>query len=147
MIRYRLSCNDGHEFEAWFKSSDDCDRQLGRGDVGCPQCGSEDVAKAIMAPGVARRDSADAPGPPQRMSNLEAIKRREARALMRKLRQEVEKNADYVGPRFADEARKIHYEEVEPRGIYGEATRDEAQGLHDEGIEFYPLPRLPENEN
>jgi hypothetical protein len=145
MIRYRLSCDENHEFEAWFKSSEDCDRQLQHGEVMCPQCASIDVAKALMAPSVGKRapDYARA----LQVSNVDAFKRREAMALMRKLRQEVEKNADYVGPRFAEDARKIHYEEAEPRGIYGEATKEDALGLHEEGIEFYPMPRLPEDEN
>ena len=67
--------------------------------------------------------------------------------MLRRLRAEVEKNAEYVGPRFAEEARKMHYDEVEKRGIYGEATLEEARELHEEGIEFYPLPRLPEDHN
>jgi len=148
MIRYSLHCDKRHEFEAWFKSSADFEKQAKRKLVTCPQCGSTNVSKAIMAPNIAtgRSKSGEVT-----VANTEAAgmaeKRRELFALMRRLRAEVEKNAEYVGPRFAEEARKMHYEEVEKRGIYGEATLDEARELKEEGIEFYPLPRLPEDHN
>jgi hypothetical protein len=148
MIRYRLQCNKDHEFEAWFKSSDDFDRQAKRKLVTCPLCGSANVTKALMAPNVAtgRSNRTEITVANPQAAAL-ADKRRELMALMRRLRAEVEQNAEYVGPRFAEEARKMHYEEVEKRGIYGEATLDEARELHEEGIEFYPLPRLPEDQN
>ncbi len=148
MIRYSLQCDNHHEFVAWFKSSADFDRQAKRKLVTCPDCGSTKVSKALMAPNVAtsRAKATEVP-----VANPEATaaadRKRELLALLRKLRSEVEKNADYVGPRFAEEARKMHYEETDKRGIYGEATLDEARELHDEGIEFYPLPRLPEDQN
>jgi len=148
MIRYRLQCDKRHEFEAWFKSSADYERQAKRKLVTCPECGSAKVAKALMAPNVStsRKKPAD-----MTVANPEAAaqaeKKRELLNLMRQLRAEVEKNAEFVGPRFAEEARKMHYEEVEKRGIYGEATADEARELHEEGIEFYPLPRLPDDQN
>lgn len=148
MIRYRLSCQKSHEFEAWFKSSTDFDRQSKRKLVRCPECGSSKVTKAMMAPNVA---TGRAERTEITVANSEAAalaeKKRELMALMRKLRSEVEKNAEYVGPRFAEEARKMHYEEVEKRGIYGEASLEEARELHDEGVEFFPLPRLPEDQN
>lgn len=149
MIRYRLQCRDGHEFEAWFRSSSSYDRQARRGQIVCPVCNVTKVSKAIMAPGLATRsaDAAEAnpSSAPQRAKQAEA--RRELLALMRKVRREVETHAEYVGPNFAEEARKIHYEEVEQRGIYGEATSEEARGLREEGIDFLPLPRLPEDQN
>ncbi|MCL4768475.1 MAG: DUF1178 family protein [Hyphomicrobiaceae bacterium] len=148
MIRYRLQCNKRHEFEAWFKGSADYDRQSRRKLVTCPECGSAKVTKAIMAPNVSASRSKPAE---MTVANPEAAaqadKKRELVALMRQLRSEVEKNAEFVGPRFAEEARKMHYEEVERRGIYGEATQEEARDLHEEGIEFYPLPPLPEDRN
>lgn len=148
MIRYQLRCHKGHEFEAWFKSSADHDRQAKRRLITCPECGSKRVEKAIMAPSVVTGNPKPAEVP---VANAEAApsadKRREALALMRKLRADVERNAEYVGPRFAEEARKMHLEEIETRGIYGEATLEEARALDEEGIEFFPLPRLPEEQN
>jgi hypothetical protein len=150
MIRYRLQCSNGHEFEAWFRSSNSYDRQAKRGQIACPECNATDVSKAIMAPGLATR-SEDAGSARDASVAHEAAKHAEARreflALMRKVRRDVEANADYVGPKFAEEARKIHYEETERRGIYGEATSEEAHALKEEGIDFLPLPRLPEDQN
>lgn len=146
MIRYSLQCDHRHEFEAWFKSSEDFDRQAARNLVTCPLCGSTNVSKAIMAPNISVGRSKEGE---VKLANEAAMaeKRREFLALMRRLRAEVEKNAEYVGPRFAEEARKMHYDEVEKRGIYGEATLEEARELQEEGIEFFPLPRLPEDHN
>ena len=149
MIRYRLQCQSGHEFEAWFRSSAGYDRQARRGEIACPECNVTKVSKAIMAPGLATR--AEGPADTKSMVPQEAAKRaevqREFLALMRKVRHEVESHAEYVGPNFAEEARKIHYDEVEQRGIYGEATSEEARELKEEGIEFLPLPPLPEDQN
>jgi hypothetical protein len=154
MIKYSLLCRQGHQFSAWFKGSADYDRQAKRGLVTCPDCGSSKVEKAIMAPSVAsrgrdsgeRRAAATNAVAPQDAARLAEL-RREMAALVRKVRQEVERTAEYVGPRFAEEARKIHYEEAEPRGIYGEASAKEVEALHEDGIECYPLPALPEDQN
>ncbi len=149
MIRYSLQCNKQHTFEAWFKSSTDFDRQAKRNLVTCPECGSTKVSKALMAPNVSTGRSTKSGevtvANPEAAAALE--KRKELMALLRRLRAEVEKNAEYVGPRFAEEALRMHYEEVEKRGIYGEATPDETRELIDEGVEFLPLPRLPEDQN
>ena len=148
MIRYSLQCHKHHEFEAWFKSSADYERQAKRKLVTCPACGSAKVSKALMAPNVStsRKKSTEITvANPE--AAAEAEKKREFLNLMRQLRAEVEKNAEFVGPRFAEEARKMHYEEAEKRGIYGEATLDEARELHEEGIEFLPLPQLPDDQN
>lgn len=150
MIRYTLRCKKGHEFEGWFKGSADYERQEKRGLVSCPSCGSSKVERAVMAPAVATKGEA-APVQVARTGGPQDAKRAEIHAemmtLMRKLRSEVEKSADYVGPQFAEEARKIHYEEAPARGIYGEASPDDVKSLKDEGIEFYPLPVLPEDQN
>lgn len=150
MIRYALRCKKGHEFEGWFKGSADYERQEKRGLVSCPSCGSNKVERAVMAPAVATK-GAVAPVQVARTAGPQDAKRAEIQAemmtLMRKLRTEVEKNADYVGPQFAEEARKIHYEEAPARGIYGEASPDDVKSLKEEGIEFYPLPVLPEDQN
>ena len=146
MIRYRLQCKNGHEFEAWFKNSSAYDRQIKSGQLTCAECGSGDISKAMMAPSVGgRAKSTDVT-----VANREATssdKRAELLALMQKVREEVTKNAEYVGPRFAEEARKIHYEEADPRGIYGEASLEDARALEEEGVEFYPLPRLKDDHN
>ncbi|MEZ5925953.1 MAG: DUF1178 family protein [Hyphomicrobiaceae bacterium] len=146
MIRYRLSCPDKHEFDAWFQSSAAFDTQSDAGQVACPQCGSHDVEKALMAPSVKTGRSQDEKtAKPKRP--VASLMPPELQEMMRKIRDHVRENADYVGDKFAEEARKIHYEESEPRGIYGEATLDEAQSLHEEGIPFQPLPVLPEEKN
>jgi hypothetical protein len=166
MIRYRLKCEKRHEFEAWFSSAAAFDRQAKRGQVSCPRCGTSKVEKTIMAPSVVRgamrtraakapekeppSASAAAPSPPPQpaQGDLHRVAAHgPLAAAMRTLRAEIEAKSEYVGPRFPEEARKIHYEEAPPRGIYGEATREEAQALSEEGIEFFPLPSLPEDHN
>ena len=163
MIRYRLKCEKRHEFEAWFASSAAFDRQSKRGQIACPRCGSAKVHKTLMAPNIiksvkrARAEKAaekvasevpaaqPAPPPPAETHRLAA--HGELVKAVRKLRTEIESKSEYVGPRFPEEARKIHYEEAPARGIYGEATREEAQALSEEGIDFFPLPSLPEDHN
>jgi hypothetical protein len=141
VIQYSLHCANAHDFDAWFKNAAAFDEQQARGIVQCPVCASNAVSKALMAPAVARSGS-------EKMSlssgHPDVAKFRE---LLRAYRQKVTSEADYVGDKFADEARKIHFEEVEARGIYGEATRDEVVALAEEGIEFAPLPDLPEEQN
>ncbi len=148
MIRYRLQCAQDHQFEVWFRNSKSFDAQAKRGLLVCPECGSGSVEKALMAPNVATKGNRKSV---VAAVNGEATKQSAVRAqfveAVRQMRAEVEAKAEYVGPRFAEEARKIHYDEVEARGIYGEASKDEARELHDEGIEFYPLPVLPEEQN
>ncbi|WP_108880699.1 DUF1178 family protein [Anderseniella sp. Alg231-50] len=146
MIRYDILCEAEHRFDGWFASSDSFDEQVARQLVQCPVCGSHKVAKALMTPGVpARGNRKDEPVPA-----LHAPTDPKAQAMaemVRKLRSHVEENADYVGDKFAEQARRIHYGEDEQRGIYGEATIDEARELHDEGVEVLPLPKLPEDGN
>jgi hypothetical protein len=156
MIRYALTCDQGHAFESWFQNSGAYDKQVRRGLVTCPVCGSAKVEKTIMAPRVAgakkRSDaapaelpspSAEAPAPVAMLSPQE----REFRKKLKELREHLTKSADYVGPKFPEEARKMHYGEIEHRSIYGEATPDQARELHEEGIEFHPLPVLPDERN
>ena len=141
MIQYSLQCSKGHRYDAWFKNADAYDQQQARGIVSCAVCGDGAVEKAPMAPAVARTD-----GEKVSLSSGSAEARR-FRELLRAYRQKVVSEADYVGDKFAEEARKIHFEETEARGIYGEATRDEVIALADDGIEFMPLPDLPEEHN
>lgn len=159
MIKYSLQCQKGHGFDAWFTNSAACEKQLKRGLVACPSCGGSKVEKTLMAPNISPRTRkkggggggntmpADDPVPAASPAAMPPQVPREMLELMRKVRDEVVAKADYVGPRFADEARKIHHEEAPARGIYGEATADEAKALIEDGVEFYPLPRLPEDNN
>ena len=156
MILYRLKCKKGHEFEAWFASSAAFDTQEKRGQLSCAHCGTSKVSKALMAPRISKRakPKAAAKRPeetvaetPPKPETQRVAAHRELAAAMRKLRAEVEAKSEYVGPRFSEEARKIHYEESPARGIHGEATADEAKSLSEEGIEFFPLPALPEDHN
>ena len=152
MIKYRLRCERGHEFEGWFRSSGDFDTQAKRGLLSCSDCGSPRVGKAIMAPNVSpsdRRAAAPA-GPPQAAAEPQlaaAAMPPELVEMARKIRRHLRDNAENVGPRFAEEARRIHYNESERRGIYGEATPREAVELREEGIEVMPLPPLPSDAN
>jgi hypothetical protein len=164
VIRYTLSCDQSHEFESWFQNSDAFDKQATRKLVACPLCGSTKVEKTLMAPrlsGTRKSKRGAAPemtaaatetpaaAPPQEtmpvaiMSNEE----REFRTKLKELREHLTKNSDYVGPKFPEEARKMHYGEIEHRSIYGEASPDDAQELHEEGIAFHPLPILPDERN
>jgi hypothetical protein len=156
VIRYALSCEKGHGFESWFKNSGAFDKQLARGLIGCPVCGATKVGKAIMAPGVARGASRQAPVPappppppqePRAPVAMLSDKERELRAKLKELREHVVKNADYVGQKFPEEARKMHYGEIEHRSIFGEASPADAAELIDEGIELHPLPILPDERN
>ncbi len=141
MIKFSLVCNDGHEFEAWFQSGTAFEAQTARAQVTCPRCGSHGVDKAIKAPAVAKRTEGD-PGLEQ-----PSIPPHELQRHLRRFRDEVHANAQYVGGRFAEEARKIHFDESEPRGIYGEASADEVKELAEDGVPFLPVPRLPEDLN
>jgi hypothetical protein len=141
VITYSLSCANQHKFDAWFRSAEAYDDQHARGIVTCPVCGSVKVEKALMAPAVNRMSSdkiSVSTGHPLQS---------EIREFLRAMRKKVTSEADYVGDRFADEARKIHFKEADARGIYGEATRDEVAELLDDGIDFLPLPQLPEEAN
>ncbi|HCL61749.1 MAG TPA: DUF1178 domain-containing protein [Rhizobiales bacterium] len=140
MIRYALTCDKGHGFEAWFGSGSDYDVQVEAGAVACPACGSAGVSKAPMAPAV-RRSRAEPAEAPARSE------RRQTYALLKDLRAHLKANAEHVGPAFPEEARKMHYGEAEARSIYGEASVEEAEALRDEGIPAVPLPPLPEDQN
>ena len=141
MIRFSLICDRDHEFEAWFRSNDDFDRQKKRGFVDCPACGSNRVGKALMAPAVSTGRKREKIA----LAMNEAQKN--AMAEMKALSQKMRENADYVGDKFAEEARKIHFGETEARGIYGEATLDEAKSLAEDGVGFMPIPVFPEDRN
>jgi hypothetical protein len=157
MIRYALSCDKGHSFESWFPDSAAYDKQAKRKLVTCPQCGSAKVEKAIMAPQVStskKRAKSQAPAPSVVENTQEnapvamiSPQEQEFRSKLKELREHLTKNSDNVGTKFPDEARKMHYGEIEHRSIYGEATPKDAKEMLDEGIEFHPLPVLPEERN
>jgi hypothetical protein len=158
MIRYNLRCDRGHAFESWFQDSSAYESQEKRKLVSCPACGSVRVERAIMAPQIVSkkgRDSA-APSPSPATSTeiaapastpLLMAQERELRAKLKELRDHIVKNADNVGERFPNEARKMHYGDIEHRPIYGEASAEEARSLIDEGVEVSPLPVLPDDRN
>jgi len=162
MIRYALVCDREHSFESWFQNSAAYDKQVKRGLVTCPVCNSTKVSKALMAPrlsGAKKRGRSVSPeatpaaeipatiptpaAPVAMMSPQE----QEFRAKLKELREHITQNADYVGQKFPEEARKMHYGETEHRSIYGEASPEQAKELHEEGIEFHALPVLPDERN
>jgi hypothetical protein len=159
MIRYALVCEKGHDFESWFQDSAAYDKQVKRKLVTCPHCGSAKVGKAIMAPrlagarkrGARAEPAAAAPAPENAQEKAPVAmispQEQELRGKLKELRDHLTKNADHVGPKFPEEARKMHYGETEHRSIYGEASPDEARRLAEEGIEFHPLPILPDERN
>src|ERR1700750_1886112 len=160
MIHYNLRCERGHAFESWFQSSAAYEQQEKRNLVNCPVCGSAKVERAIMAPRIVSqkgRDRAEpAPAAPAPATTevtapastpLLMAQERELRAKLKELRDHIVKNADNVGERFPNEARKMHYGDIEHRPIYGEARRKEARELIDEGIDVSPLPVLPDDRN
>jgi hypothetical protein len=163
MIRYSLVCERKHDFEIWFKNSADYDKQSKRGLVTCPSCGSEKVEKALMAPSLGRgtrkgsteiavpaaMPAVEAPAPVESKAPVAMMspQEREFRTKLKELRDHLTKNAENVGGKFPEEARKMHYGDIEHRSIYGEASPQDAKELADEGIEFHPLPMLPDEHN
>ncbi|MCJ9430455.1 DUF1178 family protein [Kordiimonas marina] len=148
MIVFDLKCPDNHRFEAWFRSSSAFEEQCAAGVVECPYCGSAEIVKAPMAPNVAAKGNTQPEARPAQMQNMVhaegdgrlAELAAQAREIVNQMREHVEKNCDYVGANFAEEARKIHYGEADERGIYGESTTEETQALIEEGIDILPLP-------
>jgi len=141
VIHYSLICDKSHKFDGWFSNAAAYDAQKLRGLITCPICLTTSVDKAIMAPSVARTDG-------EKVSlSIGHPQHNQLRDAMLALRNKVTSEADYVGDKFADEARKIHFKEVDARGIYGEATREEVASLIEEGVDFMPLPTVPEEHN
>lgn len=160
MIHFALKCRAGHRFDGWFRSTSDFEAQVGRALVTCPHCGVTDVGKALMRPAIAAHSKAESaeetsvsraesvttvvPETPQdqnvaKVKELWTALQNEVRALRKK--------ADYVGPNFAEEARRVHYGESTKKSVYGEASSEEVKALHDEGIMAFPMPELPEDKN
>ena len=156
MIRYALVCAKGHSFESWFQSSAAYDKQAKQKLVTCPLCGTAKVEKEIMSPRISSaRRRAETPAPAGNTPGDQASQpvamvspqERELRKKLKELREHLTQNSDYVGQKFPEVARKMHYGEIDHRSIYGEASPDEAKKLHDEGVEFHPLPVLPDDRN
>jgi hypothetical protein len=159
MIHYQLRCSEAHEFDGWFKDSAAFERQAKRGLVECPSCGDTKVERALMAPALASRDRSRAiepiqvepPAEPPAQVPVPAAPAMAAAgklpaqvlSMLQRMRAEVEKHCDYVGPAFAEEARKIHRGESDKRGIYGESTPSEAEALAEEGIDISRIPWVP----
>jgi hypothetical protein len=153
VIRYALVCESGHEFESWFRSADDYERQQKKRLVSCPLCDSVKTEKRIMRPALARgaRSPKQVEMPPaaEQKAPVAMIspQEQELRTKLRELREHVTRNADNVGDKFPELARQMHHEEIERRSIYGNARPDEVRSLLDEGVEVQPLPVLPEERN
>ena len=154
MIHYQLQCDQDHEFDGWFNDSAGFERQAKRGLIECPTCGATKVRRALMAPAVSTREAPEprlpVPVPQQQVLPPAAPSPQPGMpmparmiAMLQRMRAEVEKNCDYVGPAFAEEARKINRGEAEERGIYGETTPDEAEALAEDGIEIHSIPWVP----
>ncbi len=133
MILFTLRCAHDHEFEGWFRDGDGFEAQRAAGGIACPHCADTSVEKAVMAPRLGR--SREVPLPAASLAQL--------RKVLIEMRRQVETHCDYVGDRFADEARRIHYGETDSRGIYGEASDAESRDLADEGISFGQIPWIP----
>jgi hypothetical protein len=151
MIHYQLRCSQLHGFDGWFKDSASFEKQAKRGLIECPECGGTDVERALMAPALAKRESlpvpvaqpkAPAPVPPPVKATAGRLPAQVMAALQR-IRAEVEKSCEYVGPNFADQARAMHRGEAEPKSIYGETTEEQAETLSEEGIAVAKIPWVP----
>ena len=163
MIKYQLICDKSHEFEGWFGNSATFESQQESGLLTCPVCGSADVRRALMAPNLAspktrkadlaeQQPSAQPEPQPQAPQQASAVlppaaarKMQELMFKMRALQTKIREECRDVGNDFAEEARKIHYGEVEPEGIYGQATAEEREALDEEGIEIMDMPWLPKD--
>ncbi|HEX6092378.1 MAG TPA: DUF1178 family protein [Dongiaceae bacterium] len=139
MILFDLRCTRDHVFEAWFPNNAAYERQAKAGAVACPSCGSRKIEKAPMAPRIGKAAKAGVPAV--------AAEHAEIRQQLTELRAKIEANCDYVGDKFAEEARRIHYGETERRDIYGETSDDEAKELSDEGVKFSRVPWLPRQDS
>lgn len=141
MIRFNLVCDAGHEFDGWFRSNDDYEAQTRRGLVACPTCHSPKISKALMAPAVSTGRGRE------KIALAAGAEQRQMLAKLKEMADTVRQNADYVGDKFAHEARKIHFGDADKRGIYGEASLDEVRSLTEDGVDIMPLPVFPDDHN
>jgi hypothetical protein len=152
MIHYQLRCTEAHSFDGWFKDSATFDKQAKLRLIECPECGDTGVERALMAPSVAKRESLPVPVAPRQVAAPAAVAPEKVTtgrlpaqmlAMLQRMRAEVERHCDYVGPSFAEEARKMHRGEGEVRPIYGETTEEQAESLAEEGINVARIPWVP----
>ena len=149
MIHYQLQCGQSHGFDGWFKDSASFEKQAKRRLIECPECGGTDVERALMAPAVAKRQpiavAAPVEAPAQPAPAPVAATQIPARmiAALQRIRAEVEKNCEYVGPDFADRARAMHRGEADAKPIYGKTSEEQAESLIEEGIEVAQIPWVP----
>ena len=150
MIRYRLECGNGCEFDGWFRNSQAFDKQSANGDILCPHCGDGNVSKALMAPGVVTRKESPKANTEKAKEKANAAmmspsdrERHREETLLAMVHEHIERNFDYLGENFPDEARAMHRGEVAERNIYGEASTEEVRELGEEGIEVFPMPKKP----
>jgi hypothetical protein len=157
MILFTLRCAADHHFEGWFRDNAAYDRQHRRGLIACPECGSNEVDKAPMAPRLGRshKGEAEAPrhvaptepaSPPAPSADAEAPSPAQVRRALQILRRHIERNCENVGSGFAEEARRIHKGEAKARGIYGDATQAETKALLEDGIEIASIPWVPSSD-
>ncbi len=141
MIRYDLVCENEHYFESWFKDSKSYQKQLEANEIACPKCNNSNISKSLMAPGIPKKTNT---------KNGNVIANSSSSSIsnaIRKIRDEIKKNSEYVGDQFPEEARKIHYNEAEMRSIYGKASKKEITELVDEGIDIIQIPEIPDDKN
>ena len=141
MIRYDLFCENEHFFESWFKDSKSYQKQLEANEIACPKCNNSNISKSLMAPGIPKKTNT---------KNGNVIANNSTKSIndaIRKIREEIKKNSEYVGDQFPEEARKIHYNEAEMRSIYGKASKTEITELVDEGIDIIQIPEIPDDKN
>jgi len=152
MMVFNLKCRKNHVFEAWFRNGASFDEQIEAGELTCPTCGGRHIEKALMAPrlGKSQKGARTAPETGEtfdRKAVMETQQAGEAMKALREMRKKIEKNCDYVGPNFAEEARKIHYGETDARGIYGETSSEDAEALSEEGVSFGRVPWAPDHDS
>lgn len=142
MILFNLRCAREHVFEGWFHNGDAYEEQFQSRTISCPVCGSRKVEKAPMAPRIGKGGEKDVT-----RQQGDAEKAGQLMTALRELRSKIESESDYVGERFAEEARRIHYGEVETRSIHGESTDAQAEELREEGIPFARIPWVPRQDS
>lgn len=149
MIRYTLTCDNDHSFDSWFQSSEAFEKLMSKGLVMCEACGSKEVRKSLMAPGLGASDKGKpdqpAPVPAPMAAGPLSQPGSEMERMLGELRQKLEENSTYVGRDFAREARDMHLGDAPSRQIHGEATADEARDLVEDGVPVLPLPVLPKD--
>ncbi|WP_448190238.1 DUF1178 family protein [Azospirillum sp. sgz301742] len=157
MILFELKCASDHRFEVWFRNGAAYEAQAAAGAIACPLCGDTHVGKAPMAPRISkgRKDAGESAKASVNTTINTGVKTdKKAMALqaevlrqLGEMRRAVEDNCDYVGERFAEEARRIHYGETDARGIYGEASPGDVAELKEEGVAIHRIPWLPRTDS